>query len=180
MSTIKRNTDPLKGPPDGVEVGVNCVVTQFDRVKEKGGSKKKSEKVIKAQAVMPGRVMCAYSEGTLGITIRQIDLMVTLRIDELYEILKAAADASRELEASMPQEYKDAELETRWREMDDVPFDESDESPSGMILAEKWWVFQKGTDREDIWRWFGSKHSKGVEHLLYGGAEEKNGKETGL
>jgi hypothetical protein len=154
MKQIKRNTDPLKGPPDGVEVGIKCAVTQFER------TKKGNESVIKRQETMPVRILAAYSEGTIGISIRQIDLMVSLRIDELYEILKAAAAASQELAESMPQEYKDAELEARWRELDYVPFDESDEAPSGFVLADKWWLFPKGADRGEIWRWFYEKHNK--------------------
>jgi hypothetical protein len=161
MNKINRNTDPMKGPPDGVEARVNCVVTQFSQ----------KTKVIKEQDVMPCRMLCAYSDGTVSVSIRTIGLMVTLRIDELYEILKAGAEASHELTDSMPQEYKDAELEARWRELDDIPFDESDEAPSGLVLAEKWWLFPKGADRNDIWGWFNKRHSKGVAYLLECGAQ---------
>lgn len=66
----------------------------------------------------------------------------------------------------------DATLERRWKELADVPFD--DHGPeSDMKLAEDWWCFEKGTEREDIWHWFDERHSKGVAFLMYG--EETNG-----
>lgn len=63
----------------------------------------------------------------------------------------------------------DAALERRWKELGNVPFD--DPGPdSDMVLAEDWWHFEKGTEREDIWHWFDERHSKGVAFLLYGKA----------
>jgi hypothetical protein len=172
MEKIKRVADVSEGPPDGVTAETQCVVTRFGHAKEKGSIKNGSKVAIKSQAVAQCNIACAYSEGTIAFSVREINQMYTIRIDELYEILKAAAEASREFTASMPKEYKDAELEAQWRELEDAPFDESDESPSGLILAEKWREFPKGTDREDIWRWFDDRHSKGVAYLIHGGAEE--------
>jgi len=60
----------------------------------------------------------------------------------------------------------------KWDEFTDVPFDEST-TPSGFVLAEDWWVFKKGTDRKDIWRFFDRAYSRGVASLLYGDHEEK-------
>lgn len=62
---------------------------------------------------------------------------------------------------------RDRCLERKWKELEDIPFDEAD-SPSGLILAEDWWGFSKGTDREEIWHAFDDNHSKGVAFLLYG------------
>lgn len=56
-------------------------------------------------------------------------------------------------------------LETKWYELADVPFDESD-TASGLVLAQDWWGFPKGTDREDIWHVFDKFYSKGVASLL--------------
>ncbi len=64
------------------------------------------------------------------------------------------------------QEFPDTLLEQKWKELTDIPFDEAD-TPSGLMLAEDWWLFQKRTDREDIWRFF-DQHSKGIAYLLYG------------
>ena len=63
------------------------------------------------------------------------------------------------------REFTDEFLEEKWNELTDVPFDEA-AAPSGLVLAEDWRRFKKGTDREDIWRLF-DLHSKGVASLLY-------------
>ena len=39
-----------------------------------------------------------------------------------------------------------------WEELEDVPFDETDDSR--LVLAEDWHGHPKGTDREEIWYWF--------------------------
>lgn len=54
----------------------------------------------------------------------------------------------------------DKELEKKWAELEDVPFNEEEE------LDEDWWVFEKGTDKYHIWDYFDEKHSKGVAYLL--------------
>lgn len=158
MGNIKRNTDPLKGPPDGVESEVKCVVVAFPT------SKEKDDQVFDSH-VMPCKIMCAYSGGTIGFSMREMNIMFSVRMDELFEVLRSAAEASQEFHASLPQKYTDAELETRWKELESIPFDEAD-SPSGLILAEKWYVFQMGTDRDDIWNWFANRHSKGLAYLM--------------
>lgn len=56
-------------------------------------------------------------------------------------------------------------LEAKWHELSDVPFDEAD-TASGLVLAEDWWGFPKGTDREDIWHVFDKFYSKGVASLI--------------
>ena len=54
----------------------------------------------------------------------------------------------------------DKPIEDKWRELEDVPFDDE-------YLSENWWLFKKGTHREDIWHYFDEHHSKGVHYLLY-------------
>jgi len=95
MSEVKRVTDPTQGPPDGVEADVQCVVTVFDRTREKGKNKIKMS--IKSLAVSPCHVTCAYSNGVIGFSLRDCDMMFSVRIDELYGILREAAEAAREL-----------------------------------------------------------------------------------
>ena len=70
-------------------------------------------------------------------------------------------------------ENSDDYIEEKWRQLSEPPFDEAD-VPGDMILAEDWWIFQKGTDRQEIWKWFDKRHSKGVAYLLYG-EEKKEG-----
>lgn len=79
-----------------------------------------------------------------------------------------ALKRQRESNASTTQqrELSDEFLELKWSELTDVPFDKS-ATPSGLVLAEDWWRFKKGTDREEIWRFF-DMHSKGAAFLLYG------------
>ena len=61
--------------------------------------------------------------------------------------------------------YTDKYLESKWAELEDVPFDET---PDGyLVLAEDFWKFKKGTEREEIWHFFDEYHSKGVYFLLY-------------
>lgn len=64
----------------------------------------------------------------------------------------------------------DKEIENVWESLTDIPFDEDDEKE--LILADDWYVFGKGTSREDIWHWFDERHSKGVVWLMYGEMEE--------
>lgn len=70
-------------------------------------------------------------------------------------------------EGEEDRKMRDRCLKRKWKELDDIPFDEAD-SPSGLVLAEDWWGFPKGTDREEIWHAFDDHHSKGVAFLLYG------------
>lgn len=61
--------------------------------------------------------------------------------------------------------YSDKFLESRWSELEDVPFDET--SDGYLVLAENFWIFPKGTEREEIWHFFDEHHSKGIIYLLY-------------
>ena len=62
--------------------------------------------------------------------------------------------------------FRDEGLERAWYALGDVPVDPETEKIEDAFM---WWP--AGTDREDIWRWFDERHSKGVAYLLYGGAE---------
>lgn len=160
MNEIKRNTDPLKGPPDWVEAEIKCNVASMQAINKRG------DKPVHP-TIMNCKIFGSYNEGTLGLSIKGIGRIINLRMDEVMALLKAAAEASLEFQATLPV-YTDEELEEKWRELSDVPFDEADSpSPSGLILAKAWWVFPKGTDREDIWRYFDERHSRGVDYLLY-------------
>ena len=156
MNGIRRNTDPMKGPPDGVAADIQCVATQFEM--------KGDQRTIKGQATMPCTVYCSYNDGTVGISIRGIDLQIDLRVDELMALMQAGADANQELTAPLREQYTDAELEEHWRELQCLKWDDAD-SPSGSILADAWWIFPKGVDRLDLSAWFGERHSLGIERL---------------
>ena len=164
MSVIRRNTDPMKGPPDGVAADLQCAVTQFEQTKGKGG-KKGGERKISGQATMPCTVYCSYSDGTVGVSIRGLDLQIDLLVPELMSLMKAGADANHELTAPQREKYTDEVLEEKWRELQTgVGWDEAD-SPSGMITDRPWWIFPQGVDRDDLLQWFGERHSLGIEYL---------------
>ena len=59
--------------------------------------------------------------------------------------------------------HRDEMLEEAWRQLSDVPFD-----PDTEKIEESFMCFRAGTDREDIWKWFDARYSKGVAALLYG------------
>gem|GEM_PF-3849236 len=157
METIRRNTDPMKGPPDGVAVDIQCAVTQYDT--PEGG-----QRTIKGQGVMPCTVYCSYSDGTVGVSIREIDLQIDIRVDELMALMQAGAEANAELTGAAREQYTDADLEEKWRELQTVEWVEA-ESPSGMITAAPWWIFPRGVDRDDLCAWFGERHTLGIEYL---------------
>lgn len=60
--------------------------------------------------------------------------------------------------------YNDEYLEQKWAELEDVAVDENERGE--LLLANDWWLFEKGTDREDIWKFFDEHHSKGVGWLM--------------
>ena len=95
MNKIKRNNDLRNGSPDGVEADIECVVTEFERTKEKGSANKGVERSIKSQTKLPCNIKCAYSDGVIGFSVRDMDMMLTVGIVELIEILKEASVASR-------------------------------------------------------------------------------------
>ena len=69
------------------------------------------------------------------------------------------------------RKLKDKHLEKLWDELTDIPFDENKDGE--MVLSHKWYIFEKGTTRNEIWIWF-SQHSKGIQYLLYERNGEKN------
>lgn len=60
---------------------------------------------------------------------------------------------------------RDAALKELWDAFGDVPMNPETECMEAPFLG-----FPAGTHREDIWRWFDERHSKGVAYLMYGGA----------
>lgn len=56
-------------------------------------------------------------------------------------------------------------LENLWDKLENIPFNEDNQD--GLVLATKFYYFEKGTPRNYIWNWFDVNHSKGVSHLMY-------------
>ena len=60
-------------------------------------------------------------------------------------------------------EESDALLEKLWQSVADTPYDPESECFEEAVLS-----FPAGTHREELWRWFDERYSKGVAHLIYG------------
>lgn len=56
----------------------------------------------------------------------------------------------------------DVKVEKLWDEFTDVPM-----NPDTECIEEDFYIWPKGTFREDIWHWFDNNHSQGVYYLLY-------------
>lgn len=54
----------------------------------------------------------------------------------------------------------DKKLEKMWEDFADIPINENDE------IELDFHQFKKGTNRFEIWDWFGKNHSKGLAYLL--------------
>ena len=61
--------------------------------------------------------------------------------------------------------YTDKQLEELWAELEDVLVYEDEKGY--MYLQNDWFIFEAGTEREEIWHWFDERYSKGVYYLLY-------------
>ena len=56
---------------------------------------------------------------------------------------------------------RDKHLESLWLELSDIPM-----NPQTETLEAQFYIFNEGTHKEDIWRWFDQHHSRGVAYLL--------------
>ena len=55
----------------------------------------------------------------------------------------------------------DSLLEDLWKTLTDVSM-----NPDTEEMEEDWFIFSKGTNREDIWDWFDEQHSKGIGWIM--------------
>lgn len=62
----------------------------------------------------------------------------------------------------------DTEVRKLWDELEDILFIENENSDDSckLVLANNWQGWDKGTTRDEIWRWFNKHFSKGLEELL--------------
>lgn len=89
---IERVTNPEEGPLDGVRLHTDCAATRFAQDEESG------ERKIAEQSLQDCAILASYQEGTMSVSVRgDINMMFTVRIDELFALMKMAADASIEL-----------------------------------------------------------------------------------
>ena len=64
------------------------------------------------------------------------------------------------LGGGMNRDEKDDALEQLWEHFGNVPVTDAD------TIDEDFLIWEKGTDRFDIWHWFDGEHSKGVAVIL--------------
>ncbi len=124
---------------------------------------KTAEKSVNADA--DTKVVSLCGEGYNPVVLRRPNGVTVYVTDtDIYyewEILKTT------IEGEMPPlSSRDKKLEELWAEFADTAMDLETECMDEPFLG-----FPAGTGREDIWRWFDERHSKGVAYLLYGGAE---------
>lgn len=64
---------------------------------------------------------------------------------------------------SMEKKLKDKDIEKMWYELEDITSLENNEGE--YILNSNWFLFDKGTEINEIWEWFNNNHSKGLKYL---------------
>lgn len=87
-------------------------------------------------------------------------------VKQILDFCKSMISCDGRCECSRVEYYlvNNSYIQKKWDELEDVPFNEQEYKP---VLSEDWFIFDKGTEREDIWHWFDEYHSKGVFWLLY-------------
>lgn len=73
-----------------MEYATQCLVTHFKRIKESDGGK--SERIVDKQEVVGCRIFCSYSEKNAGVDVRVNDIMVSLNLMDVMEMIKTAAE----------------------------------------------------------------------------------------
>lgn len=85
--------------------------------------------------------------------------------------LNAGVLFDRVLNGRLTPAEKDKVLEQLWDSFGDVTVDTDDNIDVDFL------VWEKGTDRFDIWHWFDEEHSKGVA-VLSGAADREDNNES--
>ena len=98
---------------------------------------------------------------------RAIDAMDELHQTIAYSQYSTVMDGLLDIE---PLQERDEALEELWAQFSDVPM-----NPEAERIEAPFLEWDAGTAREEIWRWFDERHSRGVAYLLYGanGSEQK-------
>ena len=78
------------GELDGIVEEVNAAVTSF--------AVDVYEQKIEHHDITPCIISCAYSRGIISFLARGMNVMMSLRLDEVVSVLRKAADAAREAE----------------------------------------------------------------------------------
>lgn len=88
-------------------------------------------------------------------------------VNNLYTSNRISTDEyitiSSALDEIEPLDSRDKELENLWAQLEDVPMD-----PETERIDEPYLHFPSETHREEIWKWFDERYSRGISGLLYG------------
>lgn len=80
-----------------------------------------------------------------------------------HPLEQAAADILRnelQFEPEWDSEDEDAGFKFLWNRLGDIAIDDNE------CIDSDFYIWPEGTPREEIWRWFDSRYSKGVAHLM--------------
>ena len=120
---------------------------------------------LKAEELDPDEYITEMPEDDVAALV--FDALEQIRDDGAFDDEYAYYEAyltERSATSNMDTlQKRDTELERLWAELADVPMD-----PETEEMEEPFLHFPAGTNREEIWRWFDERHSKGVVYLLYG------------
>ena len=86
MTELRCNAESF----DGIIEEVKAAVTSF--------AVDVNEQKIEHHNITPCIISCAYSEGVISFLARDMNLMLSLRLDEVISVLHKAANAAREAE----------------------------------------------------------------------------------
>lgn len=80
------NKDPNAGPLDGARAQVNVARTVFDKDGEHF-----------SQTILQGSISASYEVGTVSIFVPEENIMLAVRLDEIMQVMFAAAGAYKKL-----------------------------------------------------------------------------------
>ncbi len=89
-TTVEVNADPEQGPLDGASAIVNMVKTVFPE--DDNGEVEQFQRTAK--------IMASYELGVCSITDKEDNVMFTVRIDEMMQVLFASAGAYKKMKES--------------------------------------------------------------------------------
>lgn len=93
-------------PTDNIECDIRGIHTVFRNTKKDG-------RQIVAQNEVECRVLGSYSDGLVGFSVREKKIMLTVRIDELMEVLMLMSDAHQKLRAGLDEAFLNAERQAK-------------------------------------------------------------------
>ncbi len=178
--TLKMNFDTLQAKVDKIEC-IECGEAPFslcyvddDRYEYRWYRPKNIEEVsalndffrISLEASeMVGEWVCIEIDGGYDDYTGVEDVYITIDFDvsnehivNFYKQLGYDVEIKKEPSAV---KIRDDAVEKLWEQLDDIPMD-----PKTECIEQPFCHFPAGTNKYDIWEWFGAQHSKGIDALI--------------